>query len=213
MLKTRADVRNSILHSSSTAQRGNSSKTATSAIIFSMTATAAQFTANRANATKSTGPKSPEGRAVSALNSQRHGLRSEAVSLLPSESRTEWEELFTDLRNEWSPETPTECLLVEKMAAAEWKRRRSEVFEAGGLQYEGANAQDGAGMAFVRDCNKGQTLSLVIRYRRAADSAFMAAKHELERQQARRNLPEGATMPAPLAIDVTVVGAAEPADE
>lgn len=171
-----------------------------------MTATAAQFASNRANAAKSTGPRSSEGRTVSALNSLKHGLRSDAAVLLPSESLEAWEFLLDGLRNEWKPVGITEELLVERMASAEWRRRRSEVFEQGGLVIEGA-ADDGAAMALMRDCHKGQTIALTLRYRRSADGAFYQAKHELERQQARRNLPEGATMPAPLAIDVTVTGA------
>lgn len=173
--------------------------------------TAAQTTANRLNAVRSTGPRTSEGRAATALNARKHGLRAGSAALLPSESRAEWEELLTGLQNEWQPETPTEELLVEKMASAEWKRRRSEVFETEGLRYEGATSEDGFGMAYVRDANKAQTIGLVIRYRRAAEAAFATALHELERAQTRRKLPPGATLPPPLALDVTVTGV-EPTD-
>jgi hypothetical protein len=166
--------------------------------------TTAQTTANRLNAVRSTGPKTPEGRAASATNALKHGLRANSAALLPSESHSEWEVLLTGLRNEWQPETVTEALLVERMAAAEWKRRRSEVFEVGGLEFAGATERDGVRMAFVRDCNNGQTVSVVIRYRRAAEAAFISAKHELERAQARRRLPPGTTLPPPLALDVVV---------
>ena len=40
--------------------------------------------ANRRNALKSTGPKTPEGKAAVRLNALRHGLRSEEI-LLPGE--------------------------------------------------------------------------------------------------------------------------------
>lgn len=204
-----------VLHPTrSTALRAGSSNAAEWAIITStMTATAAQFAANRANATKSTGPRTSEGRAVSAMNGQRHGLRSDSAALLPSESPEAWSALLDGLRKEWKPVGITEELLVERMASAEWKRRRSEVFEKGGLVIEGA-ADDGPAMALMRDCHKTQTVALTLRYRRACDAAFFQAMHSLERQQARRNLPEGATMPPPLAIDVTVVGdASEPSEE
>ena len=43
-----------------------------------------QIQANRRNAHKSTGPKTPEGKAAVRLNSNKHGLRSQEV-LLPGE--------------------------------------------------------------------------------------------------------------------------------
>jgi hypothetical protein len=39
----------------------------------------AQITANRLNARKSTGPKTPAGRAVSRLNALKHGILSKEV--------------------------------------------------------------------------------------------------------------------------------------
>lgn len=164
--------------------------------IMSSMSSPAQAAANRLNATKSTGPRSE----VSAWNARKHGLRSDSAALLPSEDRGEWEALLNALRNEWSPKTPTEDLLVEKMAAADWRRRRAEHFEVGCLLMEGA-AEDGTGMAAWRDAHKSQSLGLVVRYRRAAETAFTTAMHELERAQARR---KGSTVPLPVAVDLNV---------
>lgn len=166
-----------------------------------MSTSPAQVAANRANSLRSCGPKTSEGRAVSAANSIKHGARASSIRLLPSENAQEWEDLLSELRNEWSPETPTEQLLLERLATAEWRRRRAEVFELGGLRFEGAGSEADTGMAFVRDCHKGQTISLALRYRRSANAEFMSAMHELERAQARR---KGTTVPLPAVVDVNV---------
>lgn len=69
-----------------------------------MTATAAQLTANRANALRSTGPRSPEGRSASRLNARKHGLRATAAALLPSESKEAWDALVAELHTDLNPE-------------------------------------------------------------------------------------------------------------
>ncbi len=70
-------------------------------------ATLKQFQANRRNAQKSTGPKTPEGKAAVSMNALRHGLRARTV-VLPGENREEFTQLCDDLEVEWSPESRTE---------------------------------------------------------------------------------------------------------
>lgn len=169
-----------------------------------MSTSPAQVAANRTNSLRSTGPRTSEGRSVSSLNARKHGLRSETVPLLPNEDRGEWAALLSALRNEWlgddTEPSPTEELLVARMAASEWKRRRCEHFEIGVLAMEGCD-DVGVGMAAWRDANKSQALGLFVRYRRAAEAAFMAAMHELERAQARR---KGSMVPLPVAVELNV---------
>ena len=119
---------------------------------------------------------------------------------MPSENRSEWDELLRSLRNEWCPETPTEELLVEKLASAEWRRRRADAFEVGGLVFEGAGEVN-VGTAIARDCFKGQTVALAIRYRRAACAEWASATAALERATARR---KGLAVPVPMVMDVNV---------
>ena len=52
--------------------------------------TAAQSAASRANGARSHGPATPEGKARSALNGTRHGLRGATFALLPDEDPAEW---------------------------------------------------------------------------------------------------------------------------
>ena len=91
-------------------------------------ATQKQIEANRRNALKSTGPRTPEGKAVVSLNSVRHGLRARTV-VLPSEDRSEFHRLCDELETEWQPSTHTEHFYVEQMAVSQWKLRRMEIGE------------------------------------------------------------------------------------
>src|SRR5438067_1210728 len=91
-------------------------------------ATIAQIEANRSNASKSTGPKTPEGKAAVRLNSLRHGLRARTV-VLPGENPEEFQELCDDLEAEWKPKSRSEQFYVEQMAISQWKLTRMEMAE------------------------------------------------------------------------------------
>ena len=83
---------------------------------------------NRANAQKSTGPRTPEGKARVAQNAFRHGLRSRRV-LLPIENPAGFEALSADFHAEWQPATLTEHDLVEQLVVNKWKIARMEAVE------------------------------------------------------------------------------------
>ena len=93
-----------------------------------------QIEANRQNATKSTGPKTPEGKTLSSTNATKHGLLSKQV-LLPSESEEEFEELSQGLREDLKPVGALETRLVEDIAADFWRLSRSRRIEAGVLAW------------------------------------------------------------------------------
>jgi hypothetical protein len=82
-----------------------------------------QREANRANAAKSTGPKTDEGKAISALNALQHGVCSEAA-ILPGESELELEFLTAELAEDYQPRGAIEKLLVGRLASITWKLRR-----------------------------------------------------------------------------------------
>jgi hypothetical protein len=78
---------------------------------------------NRQNALKSTGPKTPEGKAAVRLNAVRHGLLSREV-LLPGEDEGALRELNERLRDELQPVGEMESLLVDRIVTAYWRLRR-----------------------------------------------------------------------------------------
>ena len=95
--------------------------------------------ANRKNALKSTGPKTPEGKNKVRWNALKHGLLSREVVLREGEGK-EKEEEFTDLlenlHSTYAPEGPMEGMLVERIAVGYWRLRRAIRFETGMLREE-----------------------------------------------------------------------------
>ena len=88
----------------------------------------AQLAANRANAQKSRGPISPEGKAIVSKNRVVHGLTGR-FEVLPNEDQ----ERFNDLLDEYvlaeQPADIVETELVKKMAQHTWLSRRAARFQ------------------------------------------------------------------------------------
>ena len=79
-----------------------------------------QARANRQNALKSTGPKTPEGKDAVRLNALKHGLLSQEI-LLPGEDEGALRELGERLRAELQPVGELENLLVDRIIASYWR--------------------------------------------------------------------------------------------
>jgi hypothetical protein len=144
-------------------------------------ATAAQIAANRANAQRSTGPRTDTGKAAVAQNHLSHGLSSKTFSLLPVEDPSAFESLLTSLTQEHRPETPTETFLVEDMARAQWKLERALRIEAEILT-PAENAGTGwsaIAALFRNDCSSEQALLKLNRYEQAARRAWHKALEQL----------------------------------
>jgi hypothetical protein len=140
-------------------------------------ATLKQFEANRRNAQKSTGPKTPEGKAAVSMNALRHGLRARTV-VLPGENREEFTQLCDDLEAEWHPQSRTEQFYVEQMAVSQWKLTRMEVSEVNPFK-DADSAKD--------------QLPLLDRLWQAEcrlERSYARAQRELERLQDSRRQPD-----------------------
>jgi hypothetical protein len=89
-----------------------------------------QIAANRINATRSTGPRSPEGKAAVRFNALRYGLRAESL-VLPRENSDEFHELCQSVIDEWQPQNTTEEMLVAEIAQSYWRLLRADFIERG----------------------------------------------------------------------------------
>ena len=86
-------------------------------------ATDRQIQANRENARHSTGPRTPEGKARSAVNRTTHALTGRHA-VLPTESVADFGNLLANLLAEWNPQTETESQQVELLALNWWRLLR-----------------------------------------------------------------------------------------
>ena len=93
-----------------------------------------QIAANRRNAQKSTGPKTPNGRAVSKMNALKHGILSAAVVVRGrciKESDKELTAIRRRFWKDWNPIGATEEMLVDKIVTTLWRLSRVLRAESG----------------------------------------------------------------------------------
>jgi hypothetical protein len=166
-----------------------------------------QIRANRRNARKSTGPKTPEGKSVVSHNALKHGLLSQQI-LLPNEDEAFLVQLSEHLHSQLQPVGELESLLVERIVAAAWRLRRVLAVESGIYEEESTNRytgeEYGLGLAFIRDANRANAFSKLSRYETTIERSLYKALHELQRLQAARRAE--ANVVPPLAMDADVSG-------
>jgi hypothetical protein len=107
--------------------------------------TSKQLAANRRNAQRSTGPRTPNGKARSRWNALKHGVLAKAVipePLEPYESRQEFGRLLATLRDEFAPQSAVEEMLLETIATCYWRLARLVRAEAAAISQRLISAQD-----------------------------------------------------------------------
>jgi hypothetical protein len=130
-----------------------------------------QIEANRRNALKSTGPRTPQGKAVVRLNSLKNGFRAR-TSTLPIDDPGEFEQLCADLETELHPVSRQEQIQVEEIATSYWKLKRLDEFEQDLLMLQRITSKERMALLV-------QSTKMAAQLRRA----YAAAQHELERLQ------------------------------
>ena len=98
---------------------------------------ARQIAANRANALRSTGPRSAGGKAVTARNALRHGLRSHDP-ILPEGNAADFDRLRETLIADLEPAGGLEAALVERLAVLLWRLARVGRMESAIIAYDQA---------------------------------------------------------------------------
>lgn len=171
------------------------------------TTSPARLEANRRNALKSTGPRTAEGKAISAQNASQHGLLSREA-LLPDDDRGAFEAFAEGTRVQLAPVGTVEAILVDRLVGCAWRLRRIQAVEAQLFQWNrmdtdyGDDADEdvdrgvGHGYAGARD-----TFALLSRYEASLERSMFRALHELQRLQAARS---GAALPPPQVVDLTI---------
>ncbi len=159
--------------------------------------------ASRRNGARSRGPASAEGRASSARNALRHGLRARKIPVLSNEEEAEFLTLAAALRAELAPEGPLQEHLAGQVALAIWRARRSERVETElfdfYLQKDRAPGEPTPdfGLLVIRDRNGARALDMLLRYRSSVQVELFRALAALKALQAEMAaaIPEVPSLP------------------
>lgn len=141
--------------------------------------------ANRENSKKSTGPKTPAGKAISSWNSTRHGLLSRKLPGTARQDKEQFTNLLVSLQQDLEPVGTLEELLVEKIAHEYWRLGIAASFESEELtrQYPFMTV----------------AIDRILRYQSTINRQLYQAINQLERAQ---RLRKGDNVPAPLHLQV-----------
>jgi hypothetical protein len=88
-----------------------------------------QIEANKINAQRSTGPRTPEGKQRVASNALKHGLTGKQI-VLPNENSDEFDEFRNAIWNDLCPQGAFEEVLADKIVADAWRLKRVPVLQA-----------------------------------------------------------------------------------
>jgi hypothetical protein len=175
-------------------------------------ATLSQIEANRRNAQLSTGPRTPEGKAVSSMNSLKSGIHAES-SVIPGEDPADLAALTERLYQGCQPQTDIESLLVDDIVRDTWLLTRLARIDAQILihtiedtHYPSPNGP--AGKAFHNTANTQSRLQ-----RRINDTRRLRLQsiRELQLIQAARPHPQPHPQPQPPAPQPTETESPQPA--
>jgi hypothetical protein len=157
-------------------------------------ATPEQIEANRLNAQKSTGPRTPEGKAKSRRNALQHGLTAKTC-MLADEDPDDLLDLTEEIREKFNPQDTDEDFLIERMAKARIRYNRIMPIEASIfnlrlvvdkappplMEAQGETCQ--RAWAYMRDANGGNALSKLSRYETTLLREYDRSRAELEKMQ------------------------------
>jgi hypothetical protein len=159
----------------------------------------ARAEASRRNGARSRGPKTPEGKARSAQNALKHGLRAQRFVVMGDEKAAEFAALETALADELAPDGALQALLAGRIARAAWRLERAERIEAELFALH-ADRDRNFGLALVRDGNGARAFDTLLRYRGTALAELWRALRTLKALQAEAHAREVREAPAATAL-------------
>jgi hypothetical protein len=177
-------------------------------------ATEAQVVANRSNARKSTGPRTPQGKAAVGQNAVKHGL-SGRLDVIKGENQAEFDLQHEAMLGELAPVGPMESMLAERVVRLSWRlnrveRTQNEVFDAlladrnsplaklvRSLEPKGAGRTEGEpesegdldlGRVVIKDFSNSRVLDRLLMYERRMEHSLYKTMAELQRLRLLREL-------------------------
>lgn len=159
-----------------------------------------QIEANRQNALVSTGPRTIEGKAVTAKNAIKHGIFARELVISDGdgkENREEYNQLFQQLVDDLNPEGQIEALLVEKIAVNYWRLKRLVRYETGEIRQDLDNFRENAVERYYDDSSDFMSMRSKRKYRPAMeyyDYDSEVTEDEIEEQTLKIENMRGQTM-------------------
>jgi hypothetical protein len=180
--------------------------------------TEAQINANRRNSQKSTGPKSPEGKAVVSKNAVKHGLFA-SENVIKGEKKEDFDLFHDEMLHKLAPVGPVESMLAERFISLSWRLNR-----AGRMQNQAIDVmieRDGPspltkqlrlslpkflrdvqddprgsgpelvlGRAAIKDYSNSMVLDRLLMYERRIENSMLKIMDQLHKLQLRREMEE-----------------------
>ncbi|HEV3332776.1 MAG TPA: hypothetical protein VG096_17435 [Bryobacteraceae bacterium] len=168
-----------------------------------------QIEANRLNAQKSTGPRTPEGKAVSSQNALKSGLDADSQFVI-GESGDEFAAFQHQYIVRFQPMTPEERFQVDTLIRNEWMLRRFFRAEAHLWEYHVIRADRSEGVSLGAALMAAdQVFRRLQRRITLAERSYKDAFAELERLQRGRGslpTPPDGQQPKPVTADSPQLG-------
>jgi hypothetical protein len=149
-----------------------------------------------------------EGRANSARNALKHGLRASRIGVLGNEDEAAFLSLAAALREELAPAGPLQEELADQIALAIWRARRSNRIETELFNYYLEKDRPSCvpapdfGLLVIRDRNGARALDTLLRYRGSVQAELfraLAALKALQAEAADSMTAAVASLPPPAA--------------
>jgi len=168
--------------------------------------TEARILANRLNAQKSTGPNTPQGKAVVSQNALKHGL-SARHDVITTESQADFDLHRDALLAELHPQGPMESILADRIVSLSWRLKRADLIQNQTIDalHEESTAklfpaltrlltpenQDPdliLGRIALKDFSNARVLDRLLMYERRIEHSLYKTTLELQRLRLLRNL-------------------------
>ena len=151
-------------------------------------------------APKKRGPNTPEGKARSAMNALKHGLRARTFGILPEEDKAEWGQHLQDLRQGYQPDDAAEEKLVTAIAVAMWNEIRADRTLVETMAEIPPCRPGRSHGSHLQEPGHARSLGTAIRYMTAAGMATQRAQRAFfQHRKAKRDgllLPESPRSPS-----------------
>lgn len=152
-------------------------------------ATQAQIAANRKNAQKSTGPKTPRGKRTASQNALAHGFTA-AAPVITGEDPAAFSEFRSQLLTELRPRGPLETMLADRIIDLSWRLKRTGRLQiatfdtlTGADQPEGQPDPLALGRIAVSDFSSANVLDRLLMHERRIEQSLYKTMLELQRLQ------------------------------